>query len=296
MSRVPRWARVAARAIFALAGIIFLVWAFLATWERSEGLPLAPWPRLVASLLFATLALGAAVRAWAVLLGVRVTRQLAWGFFLSQLGKYVPGGVWQAAGQIGYASQVVSPSRATGAFTVFALVQASAGAALGSALVAAPGALESWFRILPAIGPVLLLLLHRSWMVKAVGFVARLRKLPDIAPEEVVPSNRAIWASTAWSGVAHVLFGIGFVLVLPASLSTATVPAAVFAFPLAWTVGFLALPFPAGVGIREAVLIGILPQQAAVVIAASVTYRLVLMASETVMIGTARLVWRTGPP
>ena len=58
---------------------------------------------------------------------------------------------------------------------------------------------------------------------------------------------------------------------------------------LAWTVGFIAIPIPSGVGIREAVLAtilhGIFP--ASVIIAASVYYRLVCVATEGVLAAIA---------
>lgn len=297
MSRtVPRWVATVARVVFALAGVGFLAWAFLATWERSEGLPLAPWPRMALAVALGSLGLTFAVRAWAALLQVRVTRGLAWGFFLSQLGKYVPGGVWQAVGQVGYASRVVSPTRATGAFAVFTFVQAAAGGTAG-AFVALFAVELAWpLRLLALAGPSLLLILRRAWMLRAVRAYARFRRQDDLDPTEVVPSGPAIRRSTLWTALVHLALGLGFALVLPEPWTPETVLLATVAFPLAWTVGFLALPFPAGLGIREAVLIALLPATTAAVIAASVAYRLVLMASEVVMMATARWIWPADVP
>jgi uncharacterized membrane protein YbhN (UPF0104 family) len=58
------------------------------------------------------------------------------------------------------------------------------------------------------------------------------------------------------------------------------------AFAVAWTTGFLAVPFPSGIGIREGVLIAATgsPSGAASVIAASIVHRLVTMVGEIVMI------------
>jgi hypothetical protein len=54
-------------------------------------------------------------------------------------------------------------------------------------------------------------------------------------------------------------------------------------------VGFLALPIPAGLGVREAVLAGVLHGEfpAAVLVAASVYHRLVVIASEGIMAAIA---------
>ena len=82
------------------------------------------------------------------------------------------------------------------------------------------------------------------------------------------------------------------------SLHAARLAAAVPAFALAWTVGFLAVPIPAGLGIREAVLIAVIsrPGGAALVIAASVAHRLVAIISEAVMIVISRVRGRRPQP
>lgn len=296
MASVPNWARTAARTVFALAGVGFLVWAFLAAWERSEGLPVAPWPRLLAAAALGASALAFAVRSWAAVLELRVTRELAWGFFLSQLGKYVPGGVWQAVGQVGYATRLVSPQRAAGGFAVFAVVQAAAGGVVGAFLVLAPQPRPVWLRLAPLAGPLLLLLLHRPWLLGVVRLYGRVRGRSDIAGQEFLPCQAAMVRAVLWSCVVHLFLGAGFALTLPGDPTLSSWLVAVPAFPLAWTIGFLALPFPAGVGIREGVLIALLPVSAAAAIAASVIYRLVLMVGEVLMIGTARVVWPADTP
>jgi uncharacterized membrane protein YbhN (UPF0104 family) len=68
------------------------------------------------------------------------------------------------------------------------------------------------------------------------------------------------------------------------SSAAASVPG----FALAWTAGFLALPFPAGVGIREVVLIAVLGRAGgtAPLIGASVAHRLLSIVAELAM-----MVW-----
>jgi uncharacterized membrane protein YbhN (UPF0104 family) len=52
---------------------------------------------------------------------------------------------------------------------------------------------------------------------------------------------------------------------------------------LSWAVGFLAVPIPAGVGVREAVLIGLLPGVGtAQLLAASLALRLLTIGTELV--------------
>ncbi|MDY7102689.1 MAG: hypothetical protein S0880_16025, partial [Actinomycetota bacterium] len=68
---------------------------------------------------------------------------------------------------------------------------------------------------------------------------------------------------------------------------------AMAAFGLAWAVGFVAVPLPAGLGLREAVLVlaltGIAGVDADAVIAASLVHRFVLLSAELVMFAQSRL-------
>lgn len=289
------------RALFAVVGAGFMVAAFLATWDRSQGLLLPPWPMLLASLVCVVGALVVALVAWSVLLrgpageaaggapagGVRA---VAPGFFLAQLGKYVPGAVWQAVGQVGYATRAdVSVARASVSFVVFAVTQATAGGVLGAATsVLAPG-LPGLLRAAAAGGLLLLVLLDRRWMLRVVRLAERRR--PDLDPEALVAGQGSILRSVAYSVAVMTLTGVAFALVLAGTApEVGFLPAAVPAFSLAWAVGFLALPFPAGLGVREAVLLATLGAVApvAALIAASVIVRLIFMAGEALCIVATR--------
>jgi len=264
------------RVLFGVAGVAFMVVAFLQTWDRSQGLTLPSWSLLLAALASVLADLVVALFAWSTLLrpprgtaGGRAgpaagsPRAVAPGFFLAQLGKYVPGAVWQAVGQVGYATRAhVSVARASVSFVVFALTQAVAGGVLGAATALLAPDLPGLLRIAAASGVLLLVLLDRR--------------------------------SVAYSVVVMALAGLAFALVLAGTApDVGFLLAAVPAFSLAWAVGFLALPFPAGLGVREAVLLATLGTvvPAAGLIAASVLLRLVFMVAEALCI----LATRVGP-
>lgn len=292
-----------ARVAFGLAGLTFLVVAFARTWDRAaEQVVPAPW-RLTAALVCITVAMSLAYKAWAQLFERPVrSRPFAAGFFLSQLGKYVPGAIWQAVGQVGYATRAeVSLGRAATTFAVFALTQAVAGALVGlGAAVLVPG-LAWWLRVGALGAGGLLLLLDRRWMVWAVGVYRRRR--PGGTPaqadggaeplEDVVPAQGAILRSCAWSVGVMLAMGATFVVLLGGLGASVPVGAAVTAHALAWTVGFLALPFPSGIGVREVGLIALLGPMGgtAPLIAASVYFRLAQMLAEALLILVTR-DWR----
>lgn len=281
--------RTVLRGLFALAGLASLVAAFLATWDRSEGLPLASWPRLILAGTIVVVGLGLATRSWAALLDVSPRARFARGFLLSQLGKYVPGGVWQALGQVEYARGYVSGHHATVAFAAFMFTQAATGATVGVAAALLSSEVTAWIRLAVLPAPLLLITLDRRWMVRIVRWYVRWRGVETDA-DQLVPGQDHILRSAAWSVLVHLVMGVGFALTLP-DVGGATFAAAVPAYALAWTVGFLALPFPAGLGVREGALALLLPPLALpTLIAGSVVYRLIVMIGEVVAIGLAHLL------
>jgi uncharacterized membrane protein YbhN (UPF0104 family) len=152
------------------------------------------------------------------------------------------------------------------------------------------------FRLLSLCGLVLVPLLRRRWMVSAVNALARLTK--RAWPEDLVPAQDRILRSYGWAVASLGGGGAAFAVLATSVDAPRSIAAAVPAFALAWTAGFLALPFPSGVGIREAVLIGILaePGRAAPMIAASLAHRLVSMVVELTLISWATIRGRRRVP
>ena len=57
----------------------------------------------------------------------------------------------------------------------------------------------------------------------------------------------------------------------------------VLSFSVAWLAGFVAIPVPAGLGVREAILVLILAAPTPSVVVASIVHRLVLMCAEALL-------------
>lgn len=279
------------RIAFGMAGIAFLAIAFADTWNRSRhsvlpspGALLGAGGLLIASLILAS-------RGWIGLFEGPFSRpELIRGFYTAQLGRYIPGAVWQAVGQVGLAGRAgVSARRASAAFPVFALGQAAAGGTVAALLAGLGSGLSPGLRLGSLAGLLLVLPLWRAWMVKVVGLAGRLLGKPAL--EELIPSQRRILRCYAWAVATLLAASSGFALLassldLPTSSGWAMIPA----FSLAWTVGFLAVPFPSGLGIREAVLVTVIGRPgAAALIAASVAHRLLNMLAEFLMIAVSRI-------
>lgn len=278
------------RIAFAAAGIAFLAIAFAGTWNQSRRSVLPSPAALLGSgsLLLASLTL--ASRGWTALFEGRASRpELIRGFYTAQLGRYIPGAVWQAVGLVGFAGRAgVSAGRASTAFPVFALAQAAAGGTVAALLAGLGSGLSPGLRFGSLAGLLMVLPLWRTWMEKVVRLVGRLLGKPAL--EELIPSQRGILRSYAWAVSTLLAASVGFALLASSLQVPASLWAMIPVFSLAWTVGFLALPFPSGLGIREAVLVAVIGHSsAAMVIAASVTLRLLNMLGEILMIVVSRI-------
>jgi glycosyltransferase 2 family protein len=287
---VRRWVGLGLRILFGIAGPAFLAVAFRETWDRSRQhvLP-SPWHLAIAELLVLG-ALAFAASAWASLFeGHQSDRVLARGFYTAQLGKYMPGAIWQAVGQVALARHAGIPlSRASAAFPVSVATQTAAGGTVAAVLIFV-GSVPLGVRLGSVLGLLLVLPLRRKWMVGLVRFAGRLIRRPW--PEDLIPSQRGIVRSYGEAVGSMLMGGLAFALLASSLHASSSFAAAVPAFALAWTAGFLAIPFPSGIGVREAVLIATLGPGAGVapVIAASLAQRVVTMVGEVVMILVARV-------
>jgi uncharacterized membrane protein YbhN (UPF0104 family) len=272
-----------ARILFGAAGIAFLAIAFRQTLHKSEGLSLPGGRHLAAAGGLQLAAIVFAAMGWATLFDGRNRWLLARGYFAAQLAKYIPGAIWQPIGQIRLAADAGVPlGPATFTFLVHSIVQTVAGASLATLLVFSDGPSTS-VRLLALLGLVLLPVLRRSWalsIMRAVGRWTRRRSHDDL-----VPGQPALLRSYGWAAATLVSGGVIFAVLLSSVLPSSTHVSPVLiipAFILAWTAGYVAIPFPSGLGVREGVLIAILSPlvPAAPIIAASVFQRLVAMGAE----------------
>ena len=231
-------------------------------------------------------------------LGTQVPlRPAAQIFFLGQLGKYVPGSVWPVLAQMelgaahGLSRTVVGTAGLLqlaigvpgalllGALAVPALLSAGSGA-YALLLLALPLALVALWP--PVLGP----LLDRA---------LRLVRRPPLDQRLSLP---AVVRVAALSGAANVVLGLqAWFLARDLEASDPyLLPIVVGAFVLATVAGLLALPVPAGAGVREAVLVAalspVLPIERALLLA--LVSRVVLTVADLAVAGLAARGARAG--
>lgn len=180
-------------------------------------------------------------------------------FFVGQLGKYIPGGVWSIAAQaeLGRAHGLARTGSAVASLASM-LVSMVTAALVGilALLFGAPDGLTTfwWLGIVVVIG---LVALTPPVLGRLIALAMRLLRRP---PQDIVLSWGGTVMSIVWSVVMWIAYGLqaSFVLHAFGSDSPALFPVATGAYAVAWLVGFLFVIAPAGLGAREAVLVVLL--------------------------------------
>lgn len=277
----------ALRVVFGLLGAGFIGLAFTTSWGETQ-VQLPSIPTLGLGWVAAATGLACAATGWTTLLEPSGSRRIAkYDFFLSQLGKYIPGGIWQFAGQIGLAtSSGASLTHATSALSAHVVVQIAAGGTVALAAGLTVPSMPIAWRLCALASGGFVLLLHRSVMLTLVRRIRALGRPIDW------PSQGALLKSYGWSIATLACSATAFSMLLFSLEAAGSRTTAGLVFGVAWLAGFLAFLVPAGVGVREAVMMACLPASAGAVAAASIAHRLLVIAAESLWIIVARLQLR----
>jgi uncharacterized membrane protein YbhN (UPF0104 family) len=180
-------------------------------------------------------------------------------FFLGQVGKYIPGSMWPVLMQMELAQAARVPRSRTAVAAALTLMT-SLCAGLLVALCAVnfrTGVQMSGLGWVGLAIPVLLVLLHPRVVNAAAGRLLRLTARPPLAQSL---SGRAVVVALGWALTSWLLLGTQ-VWLLANRLGAPpgrTLLLAVGGFAFAWSVGFLVVFVPAGVGVRDVLLVAAL--------------------------------------
>ena len=210
------------------------------------------------------------LRVWSERLSFRNAARI---WFVSNLGKYVPGKVWQIAAMGAMAQREgITAVAAIGSSLVVNLVNVIAGFAIialtaGGEIAVAIGAdaaartartTELAVIAIAAIGVAALVVAPLA-VPRLTAIAARITgrslAVPNIPP-------RAIWIAAATTTTSWVLYGIAFALFAKGVSASATGNASSYiaVYTGSYLAGYLALFAPGGVGVREAVLVLAMPR------------------------------------
>lgn len=293
----------------ALLGLVLAVagWAVASRWDEVRGALVTLPPLTVATALVVALAyVVATMFSWRSVLSdlgssfVENEVPLADAarmFFLSQLAKYLPGGVWNvvAAAEIG-ADLKIPRRRSVTVMAVTLLVSIVTGLLLAVvALLVGPAEVRGTYAAAVLALPVLAVLLLPPVTNRLVERLLRLARRP---PLEYPLRAGGVARASGWAVLGWLLAGLQLWLIvtaLGAEPSVQTAALAVGGYALAWTVGFLVVVVPAGVGVREAVLGLVLADQlsgGAVVVAVLMSRVLMTVADVALGVAAAALARR----
>lgn len=268
------------RVALGLIGLGFVARTLFVNW-RDVPQPLAEPQLLLASLLVMIVATALLSQSWVSLSSSMPRFGLHRVFIISLLGKYIPGGIGQPAAQVIYGSAHAMPPRQTAVmFVLHSLAQVIAGGAIAGLLLVSRPDLSPWL-------PMFLVV----WLGLAILFMNRraVASLVDrLDPRESFEFEARRWPTVAVRCVAWALLslaghGYAFALVLQGLGADSGGVAIAMGFVAGWLVGFVTIPFPAGLGVREAVLLLLIPNPAGMIMAASVTFRIVALLAEVLM-------------
>jgi glycosyltransferase 2 family protein len=181
-------------------------------------------------------------------------------YFVSQLGKYIPGSVWSVLAQVELSREFKVPVRRAGTVALLNLFLAAVGAVVvvAVALPFSTHELRHGYWWLALLLPPMLALVHP----KVIGWWSRLLfRLLRREPEPMRLSGGAVVGSLGWMVLAWICYGLQFyVLVVAAAPADAPIglPVALQCmgvFALAWVAGMLVVVLPAGAGVREVILV-----------------------------------------
>jgi uncharacterized membrane protein YbhN (UPF0104 family) len=285
-----RWLA-AGRIVLAVLVVAAVVWAVAGSWSevRADLARVSPGA-LVASSALALLALVLTLVGWRSLLADLGSR-LAWGpasgvLFVGQLGKYLPGSVWTVVVQTEVASALGVPRKRTAVVGLLSM-GLSALAGLGVGVLALPSLLSAgggrWYLLVLLVVPLGGAVLHPRVLNALVDRGLRWARRE---PLEARLSGRAITVTMASYVAAWLCLGL-HVWVLVRDLGADPVEAlapSVLGYALAASLGMVAVLLPAGIGLREVVLVLLLtgPLERPAATAVVLLSRFVITASDVV--------------
>ncbi len=225
-------------------------------------------------------------------------RGMAW-FFVGQLGKYVPGGIWPIVGQAELAHRDATPRGAAYSSTAMSMVTTFLGAATVAAVAGLIAPTEH--RLTSAALAALLALLFGALTVpaarRAIDRAARrvtTRELRLPHPRwfaVVVARHLPVWLAFAGMNVFAVA-------ALGVDLDGALVVELIFVTCISWMAGFVVVGVPGGIGVREAIFISMTTATlgAGVAVSVAVLSRVVSIAVDLLGAAVSVAIARTAPP
>lgn len=200
-------------------------------------------------------------------------------YFVGQLGKYIPGGIWPIVGRAEMAHRGGATRSAAYAGTLLSLgstyLAGLLTAAAFLAVLGLGGDEPGWTIWLVAIIPIGLLALHPSVLTQTMRWASRIskRQLEVPIPKWSRSVTLVVLHIPAWLAISAATYLVSESLGGGASFGRVVVATSV-----AWFLGFVVIGLPGGIGVREAVFVSLVsPMDPAIAAAVALVSRVVFI-------------------
>lgn len=261
MATARRRIFVAAQWLLAIAIVWFAARALRGQWSNAAARleSLRPqWIWILAATLIVLLTYGLLIETWRRVVvgsGQALTfPQAARIWFVSNLGKYIPGKIWSIAAMTMMArDQSVSGSVAAGSSVLIQLVTVVAG--IGVVLVTGATAVENQAIAFAVAAVILAMLIFAPRLLPAAGRLAG----SVIGREVTLPQIHAplVWMTVVSSVVSWIAYGVAFQFFVRGILGSAAgaTTSYIAVYAASYLIGFLALFAPGGAVVRESAIV-----------------------------------------
>ncbi|MCS5512542.1 flippase-like domain-containing protein [Curtobacterium flaccumfaciens pv. betae] len=284
--------------VAAVVALAFLVWSIARQWDDiSRDFVRLDAGTIVLGVAATIVALVANMLSWRAMMsasGFRVRLAAASSiFFVGQLGKYIPGGVWSIAAQaeLGRAHGLQRTGSAVAALAsmLVSMVTAAVVGIVAVLLASSTGFATFWW-LIPLI-VVGLVCLTPPVLGRLIAVAFRILRRPA---QDTTLTWTGTVKSLVWSLVMWLAYGVQATLVLRVfgADSPTLFPVAVGAYAVAWLVGFVVVIAPAGIGPREGILVLLLGSVAggSAPLALAVISRVFMTIGDVVLAGVGALL------
>lgn len=261
MATARRRIFVAAQWLLAIAIVWFAARALRGQWSNAAARleSLRPqWIWILAATLIVLLTYGLLIETWRRVVvgsGQALTfPQAARIWFVSNLGKYIPGKIWSIAAMTMMArDQSVSGGVAAGSSVLIQLVTVVAG--IGVVLVTGATAVENQAIAFAVAAVILAMLIFAPRLLPAAGRLAG----SVIGREVTLPQIHAplVWMTVVSSVVSWIAYGVAFQFFVRGILGSAAgaTTSYIAVYAASYLIGFLALFAPGGAVVRESAIV-----------------------------------------
>ncbi|MFN2518159.1 MAG: lysylphosphatidylglycerol synthase domain-containing protein [Jatrophihabitantaceae bacterium] len=275
-------------AIAALAAATLVV--FRDRDQLSESIRRLGWPTVGLSFALAVAGVFFIALLWrAVLTGLGAPTEFRAAcamFFISQLGKYLPGSLWPVVSQMEFGRRHCIARRTMLAANVITLaLSLTVALILAAALLpfSSPDALgRFWWTFL--LLPPLVACVHPRALPAVLDALFRVFKREPLNQRV---TGRSVVAAVSWSGLSWVVLGLHLYVITHAlgAHGPAGLAAAIGGVTFGVAVGIVVIPAPAGIGVRDVALGAVLTPGlgATNAIAAALASRILLVGADVVL-------------